>query len=126
MLPLLTFASGLVAGVAGVRLLKNARSSERLTAGLGAVGAKGQCALDKAQTTVRAAAISGLSAVERTSARVRTKLAPEPANEPANEPAEPPVAAEAAGADEPAAEATAADPQPATPPAAPPAAGPAQ
>lgn len=92
MYPLLIFATGLVVGAAGVRLLKGAD---------GSLKAKG----DQAQDAVRGAAVSGLSAIERTSARLRAKLTPEPAEAAAEVP--PASAAEEAPAEPPAAEAPA-------------------
>lgn len=78
MLPLLTFASGLVAGIVGLRLLKSVKAPENLrstaTARLETIG-------DKA----RQATVSGLTAIEKSSAGLRTKLTPvaaEPALEP--------------------------------------------
>ncbi|CAO3432942.1 hypothetical protein [Azospirillum doebereinerae] len=67
MLPVLTFASGLIAGALGVQLLKKAK----LPAGAGAAGR-----LDKAQTSLRQAAACGLAAVETSSASLRAKLTP--------------------------------------------------
>lgn len=66
MYPLLVFATGLLAGAAGVRLLKGVK---------GPLKATGQ----QATGAVRGAAVSGLSAIERTSACLRTKLEPEAA-----------------------------------------------
>ncbi|PWC44240.1 hypothetical protein [Azospirillum sp. TSO22-1] len=74
MYPLLVFASGLIAGAVGVRLLKRADLPQNLKAAT----ASGKVGLDRAQSAVREATLSGLSAVESTSARLRAKLAPEP------------------------------------------------
>ena len=71
MLPLLTFASGLIAGIVGVRLVKSvtAPSGPRAaaTARLGTIG-------DKAQTGLRQATVSGLTVIEKSSANLRAKL----------------------------------------------------
>lgn len=75
MLPFLTFASGIIAGIVGVKLLKNVKAPQSL----GSIG-------DKARDVT----VSGLSAIEKSSASLRTKLTPE---EPAvEEPAAVPVA----------------------------------
>jgi len=103
MYPLLIFATGLVVGAAGVRLLKGTDVSLK---------AKG----DQAQDAVRGAAVSGLSAIERTSARLRAKLTPEPAEAAAEAPL---AAAEEAPAEPPAAEAAAEAPAASEPPPAP-------
>lgn len=66
MYPLLVFATGVLAGAAGVRLLKGVK---------GPLKATGQ----QATGAVRGAAVSGLSAIERTTACLRTKLEPEAA-----------------------------------------------
>ncbi|MCW2248582.1 hypothetical protein M2352_004242 [Azospirillum fermentarium] len=76
MYPLLVFATGLLAGAAGVRLLKGVK---------GPLKATGQ----QATGAVRGAAVSGLSAIERTSACLRTKLEPEAAAAAAPETTEP-------------------------------------
>lgn len=107
MYPLLVFASGLVAGAVGLRLLKNAKVPEGLKAatasGVGTIGTTAQSGVGKAQTVVREVTISGLSAIEKTSAHLRSKLTPTP-EEPADAPPptsdeptpdEPPPAAEA-------------------------------
>ncbi|MGQ9368065.1 hypothetical protein [Azospirillum sp. ST 5-10] len=108
MLPLLMFASGVVAGVVGVRVLKSAASSGDLPAaarsGVGAIGAKAQSGVDHAQAAVRGATISGLSAIERTSANLRAKLESQPAPE-AERAAEREAEREAERVAEPAAEA---------------------
>lgn len=78
MFPLLTFATGLVAGITGVRLLKSAKLDAIPTPSVGDIGQKARDGLDRARSGLREAAVSGLSAVERTSAGLRDKLAPEP------------------------------------------------
>lgn len=105
MYPLLIFATGLVVGAAGTRLLKGANGP--LKAKATAATEKAQCGVEKAQEAVRDAALSGLSAIERTSARLRTKLTPEPTDEAAGEAAAEPV-------QESSAEAVAETPAPAT------------
>lgn len=85
MLPFLTFASGIVAGIIGVKLLKNVKAPDSL----GTMGDKARSGLDKAQVGLRDVTVSGLSALEKSSASLRTKLTPE---EPATpEPAAVPV-----------------------------------
>lgn len=94
MYPLLVFASGVIAGAVGIRVLKRATLPE----GVKAAAGSGRAGLDRAQEAVREAALSGLSAVERTSATLRTRLTPSPGAPEAAEPdaAEP----DAAPADE--------------------------
>lgn len=81
MLPFLTFASGIIAGIVGVKLLKNVKAPQSL----GSIGDKARGGLDKAQAGLRDVTVSGLSAIEKSSASLRTKLtleepaAPEPA-----------------------------------------------
>ncbi len=76
MLPLLTFASGVIAGALGVRMVKNAKADPRI-ADLKAVDVKAAAreGAGKAQTAVREAAVTGLLAIERTSAGLRSCLA---------------------------------------------------
>lgn len=91
MLPVLTFAAGVLAGVIGVKMLKKAKQSDALRAAaatrLETVGDRAREGLDKAQSGLRQAAVSGLSAVEKSSASLRAKLTP--AEEPAAETAAP-------------------------------------
>lgn len=105
MLPLLTFASGLIAGIVGVRLVKSvtAPSGPRAaaTARLGTIG-------DKAQTGLRQATVSGLTVIEKSSANLRAKLTPVP-----------PVPPQAATPDEPEAQVTEASEETAPPAEAP-------
>jgi hypothetical protein len=96
MLPLLTFASGIVAGIVGVRLLKSAKVPENLRAagasaatGLGAVGEKARQGMEQAQAGLKQAAVSGLSAVEKSSASLRAKIGEAPQPMPAAETAPP-------------------------------------
>lgn len=86
MLPVLTFAAGLIVGAAGYRALKKSKSSVNLRA----AGDAARDGLGKAQSGLRQAAVSGLSAVERSSANLRVKLETVPAE------AEEPVSAAAA------------------------------
>jgi hypothetical protein len=82
---LLTFAAGVVAGAVGVRALKKAEAPEKLTG----LAHKARSGLDKAGEGLRDATVSGLSAVEKSSASLRAKLsgAAEAASEsPASEP----------------------------------------
>ncbi|MBR9973320.1 hypothetical protein [Magnetospirillum sulfuroxidans] len=73
MLPLLTFASGLVAGIVGVKLLKRVKAPDSL----GNLGDKARTGLDKAQAGLRDATVTSLSAIEKSTATLRAKLAPE-------------------------------------------------
>lgn len=83
MVPLLTFASGLLAGIVGVRVLKGTAkpSGEKLQA----LGTRARDGLEKAQNGLRSATISGLEGIERSSAHLRDKLTPPPAAETAIE-----------------------------------------
>lgn len=81
MLPLLTFASGIVAGIVGVRLIKSSKAPQRLraagaatAAGLGTLGEKAWHGMGQAQAGLRHAAVSGLSTIEKSSASLRAKL----------------------------------------------------
>lgn len=83
MLQLLTFASGVIAGAIGVRMVKNAKAkADPMIADLRAtnlktadVKAAAREGAGKAQTAVREAAVTGLLAIERTSAGLRSRLA---------------------------------------------------
>ncbi|WP_029007249.1 hypothetical protein [Azospirillum halopraeferens] len=75
MIPLLMFASGVVVGAAALRLLKSATVPEEWRG----AGTTARTGVDRAQAAVREATLSGLSAVERTSAGLRARLTPEPA-----------------------------------------------
>jgi len=86
-LPVLTFASGLIAGALGVQLLKKAKLSG---------GAKPPIDL-------RQAAVSGLAAMEASSASLRAKLTPEGSPAAATPPADEPAAPDEAPAAGPAA-----------------------
>ncbi len=59
MFPLLPFAVGLLTGAAGIRLLRNEKAKKQL---------------DKAQDRLREATVSSLTAIESSSARLRTRL----------------------------------------------------
>ncbi|MCW2274853.1 hypothetical protein M2321_002434 [Rhodoblastus acidophilus] len=72
---LLTFAAGIVAGAVGVRALKKAEAPEKLTD----LAHKARSGLDKAGEGLRDATVSGLSAVEKSSASLRAKLTGEAA-----------------------------------------------
>lgn len=95
MLPLLTFASGVIAGAIGVRMVKNAKAKADPTiADLRAtnlkaadVKAAAREGAGKAQAAVREAAVTGLLAIERTSAGLRSRLAT-PVDAAAQEPVE--------------------------------------
>ncbi|WP_211099897.1 hypothetical protein [Azospirillum brasilense] len=78
MLPLLTFASGVIAGAIGVRMVKNAKAkADPKIADLKSIDVKAAAreGAGKAQTAVREAAVTGLLAIERTSAGLRSRLA---------------------------------------------------
>jgi hypothetical protein len=70
MLPLLPFAAGLLAGAVAVRLMR----SEGTRAGLEKLQDKTRGGLGKAQDKLRDATLSGLSAVENSSAAMRRRL----------------------------------------------------
>lgn len=72
MFPLLPFAAGLLAGAIGLRLLKTVK-----VPALGAIDTTAREQLGRAQSRLRQATVSGLSAVETSSARLRAKLTPE-------------------------------------------------
>lgn len=61
--PLLTFTTGLIAGIAGIRALKKAQDSQLA-----------RKKLEAAETGLRRATVSGLEALERSSASLRGKL----------------------------------------------------
>lgn len=92
--PFLTFASGVLLGVAGIRLLKTVKAPESLKTAAGSLGDKARHGLDQAQAGLRDATVSGLSAIERSSANLRDRLVTAPAEPPASEApaAEAPVA----------------------------------
>ncbi|EME69039.1 hypothetical protein H261_15300 [Paramagnetospirillum caucaseum] len=70
--PLLTFASGLLAGIVGVRLINKAAPSA--AARLDGIGDKARQGLCQAQGGLRDATVSGLTAIEKSSASLRAKL----------------------------------------------------
>ncbi|MCA1908904.1 MAG: hypothetical protein LDL39_11145 [Magnetospirillum sp.] len=74
MLPFLTFAGGIIAGIVGVKLLKQVKTPESLES----LGDKARSGLDKAGAGLRDATVSGLSAIEKSTAKMRGKLSPEP------------------------------------------------
>lgn len=70
MLPLLPFAVGLVTGAIVVKLLRNEKTRD----GLEKVQEKARIGLEKAQDKLRDATISGLAAVESSSAAMKRRL----------------------------------------------------
>lgn len=89
--PLLTFAGGLIAGIIGIRVLNKAAAPA--AARLDGLGGKARQGLDQAGESLRGAAVTGLSAIEKSSAGLRAKLAAvEPAGTAASEPAAKPAA----------------------------------
>lgn len=98
MLPLLTFAAGLVTGAAGIRLLKSVKTKESLreatASGVEAVTTTARDQLGRVETGLRKATVSSLTAIERSSANLRAKLEAEPA--PTGEPEAVPQEAAAA------------------------------
>lgn len=83
--PLLTFTAGILAGVAAVRWLKDEKTRSSLDAAearardvADQTGAAVRGRLDQVQESLRGAALSGLTAVEQSSARLRAKLTPAP------------------------------------------------
>ncbi|CAA7622436.1 hypothetical protein [Magnetospirillum sp. SS-4] len=72
--PLLTFASGLLAGIVGVRLLN--KTAAPAAARLEGLGGKARQGLGQAQAGLREATISGLAAIEKSSAGLRARLTP--------------------------------------------------
>lgn len=92
MLPFLTFASGIVAGIVGVKLLKQVKTPDSL----GSLGDKARSGLDKAGAGLRDATVAGLAAVEKSTASLRTKLTPAEAEAAAAAPEVAPAAPAAA------------------------------
>jgi len=79
--PVLLFATGLVTGIIGVRALKkNGPGKETLSA----LGDKTRHGLDQAKSGLRDATVSGLTAIEKSSATLRGKLTPAAAEPPEN------------------------------------------
>jgi hypothetical protein len=70
MVPLLPFAVGLLAGVVGVKALKKAKTPEAL----GTLSQGARDGVERASSGLKDAAVSGLSALERSSASLRAKL----------------------------------------------------
>jgi hypothetical protein len=87
MMPVFPFIAGLALGVAAVKLYKN----ERVRPGLEKAGRTLRATGASAQAKLREAAVSGLSAIETSSSRLREKL-DAPANAAATEPATPEAA----------------------------------
>lgn len=71
MSPLLRFASGIVVGIIGAQLLRQSKAPDAVKS----FAQKARSGLDKASEELRDAAVSGLSAVEKSSASLRAKLA---------------------------------------------------
>lgn len=88
MLPLLPFAAGLLAGAVAVKLLRAPRTREELDK----VQDKARHGLEKAQDKLRDAAISGLAAVENSSAAMKLRLSAARAETSETEPQSTPVA----------------------------------
>lgn len=84
MLPILTFASGIIAGALGVRWIKKSKAPAQLTT----LARKARDGFDKAGEELRDVTASGLSAVEKSTASLRAKLAGQ-TEPPAAEPAHP-------------------------------------
>lgn len=81
--PLLTFSTGILAGIAAVRWLKSGQAKANALAAqkrLREMTARGQdkaaSGLGATQQTLRDAAVAGLSAVETSSKRLRSRLKP--------------------------------------------------
>lgn len=81
--PLLMFSAGILAGVTAVRLLKGegarrgVEAAEKFAHDTVVAGReKTASGLEAAQEKLRGAAIAGLESVEKSSARLRTKLTP--------------------------------------------------
>lgn len=96
--PLLTFSTGLLAGVVAVRWLKNGKAKanaiaaqERLRGATASGREKAAGSLEAAQQKLRDAAIASLSAVETSSARLRTRLTPAAEAAPASDAASAPA-----------------------------------
>lgn len=70
MLPVLTFVAGIAAGALGVQMLKKFKAPARLTD----LAHKARSGFDKAGEELRDVTVSGLSAVEKSSANLRAKL----------------------------------------------------
>jgi hypothetical protein len=71
MLPVLTFVAGIAAGALGVQMLKKTKAPAKLTD----LAHKARSGFDKAGEELRDVTVSGLSAVEKSSANLRAKLA---------------------------------------------------
>ncbi|CCG42440.1 hypothetical protein [Magnetospirillum molischianum] len=82
--PVLLFATGLVTGIVGVRALKNSGKGKDA---LESLSGKTRHGLDQAKSGLRDATVSGLTAIEKSSASLRGKLTPA-----APAPTEPPEA----------------------------------
>lgn len=74
MIPLLPFAAGLAAGVFGIRLLKGVKGTDYRS-----VNAAARERLARTGDGLRQATVAGLSAIEQSSASLRSRLTPDPA-----------------------------------------------
>ncbi len=86
MLRLLTFASGLVAGIVGVGLIKKTVKISAASAAASpgeTFGDKARHGLDRAQSGLRQATVSGLTTIEKSTAHLREKLTAAPTATPA-------------------------------------------
>ncbi len=102
MFPMLTFTAGLLAGAVAVRLLKSDKAGESFSqaqarlrdaaaASVDIVKEKAHAGLDAAEERLREASLSGLNAIERSSAELRSRLTPKASvSSSAHEPAEVP------------------------------------
>ncbi len=70
MFPLFPFAIGLVVGAAGIKLVRTGKAKKQI---------------EEAQSYLRSATVSGLSAIEQSSARLRDRLQEEPSEAPQEE-----------------------------------------
>jgi hypothetical protein len=71
MLPILPFVAGIVIGASALRVYRRAKASPRLGKAVEAAGQK-----------IRETAVSGLEGIQRTSARLQTRLTAPPAEIP--------------------------------------------
>lgn len=74
MIPLLTFASGLLVGAVGIRVLKKVKTPASLARASESGLKSARQGLDQAESGLRKATISGLGAIEKSSAALRGKL----------------------------------------------------
>lgn len=76
MFPLLPFVAGLAAGIFGIRLLKDVKGADYQS-----VNAAARERMARTGDGLRQAAVAGLSAIEQSSAGLRSRLTPDPAAE---------------------------------------------